>query len=187
MKIQLLNNRLSDLRQKRNAYLLFASLLLLSNLLLAVLAFFRDERVVIAPPQVSQTYWVESSRVSASYLEEMGLFYGFLLLDTSPANASYKRDMILKETVPHAYGALKAKLVEEENRIKKENVSTSFQANEVKVNPNTLSVELTGDLVSYVGDKRVSQSRDTYEFKFLYQYGSLLIESFQLIRSDKNE
>lgn len=187
MKIQLFSNRLDDLKQKRNVYLLFACLLLMSNLLLVALTFCRNERVVIAPPQVSQTYWVESNRVSASYLEEMALFYGFLLLDTSPANAVYKRDMILKETAPHAYGTLKAKLVEEENRIKKENVSSSFQANEVKANPNTMVVELTGDLVGYVGEKRISQSRDTYQLKFLYQYGRLLIESFQLIRSDKNE
>lgn len=187
MKIKLLNNRLSDLLQQRNLFLVFACMLLLSNLLLVVLAFFRNERVVIAPPQVSQEYWVESSQVSASYLEEMALFYAFLLLDTSPANASYKRDMILKETVPHAYGALKAKLVEEENRLKKENVSSSFQASEVKVNPNNMSVELTGDLVRYVGEKRISQSRDTYQLQMSYQHGRLLIEEFQLIGSEKNE
>jgi conjugal transfer pilus assembly protein TraE len=155
--------------------------------LLVVLVFFRNERVVIAPPHVSQEYWVESSRVSASYLEEMALFYAFLLLDTSPANASFKRDMILKESVPHAYGSLKAKLLEDENRIKKDNVTTSFQASEVRVDPNTMSVELTGDLVRYVGEKRISQSRDTYQLQMSYHHGRLMIEEFQLIRSDKNE
>lgn len=187
MKLQLQSSRLEDLWQKRNLLLFFTSFLLITNLTQAVLSLFKNERVIVVPPDLHQEYWLEKHRVSASYLEEMGLYFASLLLDNSPSNIAFKREIILRQAVEHAYGPLKRRLLEDEDRIKKENVATSFQPNLVKVDPNHMSVEITGDLLRYVGEKRISQSRDVYTFVMVYRHGRLLIESFKLIRSDQHD
>jgi conjugal transfer pilus assembly protein TraE len=187
MKFQLRSDSLGDLRYQRFLLLVFTSFLLITNLTQAVLSLSQNERIVVVPPDLHQEYWVDKNRVSASYLEEMGLYFGHLLLDNSPSNMGFKREIILRQTVEHAYGPLKRQLMEDEARIKKESVVTSFQASAVKVDPNKMSVEITGDLLRYVGEKRISQSRDVYSFAMVYRYGRLLIESFKLIRSDQND
>ncbi len=186
MKLKLLNNRLGDLLHQRNLLLVMVISLLATNLTQAAFSLFHNERVVVVPPDVRQEYWLEKNRVSPSYLEDMALFFAGLLLDVSPDSAEFKRDIILKNTVSHAYGVLKARLLEEEQQLKKQRVITSFQPNSFKTNSNELKVEVTGDLLCFVGEKKISQSRDTYQFSFVYQNNRLLIESFKLLRSDRN-
>ena len=186
MKFKLKSSRLGDLLHKRYLFLVFAFFLLVINLTQTIFILFKEDRVIAMPPDLKQEVWLAKNRVSASYLEEWGLYFAHLLLDNSPANIAFKRDIILRQAVEHAYGPLKRQLMEDEIRIKKENVVTSFQANGVKVDPNKMSVEITGDLLRYVGDKRISQSRDVYSFVMVYRYGRLLIESFKLVRSEQN-
>src|SRR5690606_39174428 len=107
-----------------------------------------------------------------------------LILESSPESAAYKRDIILRNTVSEGYGPLKTKLLEDEARLKKEHLTTSFQANSIKVDPENLLVELTGVLLHFVGEKRVTQTRDTYQFEFIYRHGRLLIKAFKLVTSD---
>ncbi len=149
--------------------------------------FFRSERIIVVPPDIKQEVWLEKRQVSASYLEEMALFFANLILESSPESAAYKRDIILRNTVSESYGTLKTKLLEDETRLKKEHLTTSFQANSIKVDPDKLFVELTGDLLHFVGEKRISQSRDTYQFAFIYRQGRLLIQAFKLITSEQQK
>jgi len=53
------------------------------------------------------------------------------------------------------------------------------------VSPDQLKVDITGDLMSYVGDKKISQVRETYQFTFQNQSGRLLIAAFILLKSDR--
>ncbi len=184
MRLRLLNSRLSNLLHQRNFLLSLATALLLLNFVQATLLMFKTERVVVVPPEVKREFWFEKNQVSASYLEEMALFFADLILESSPESTTYKREIILRNTVAQGYGSLKARLLEDERRIKKDRVVTSFQPNSVKV--SRLTVAITGDLMSFVGEKRISQSRDTYQFEFIYQHGRLLIQSFKLVRSESN-
>lgn len=184
MKLRLLNSRLGDLLQQRNLLLSIISVLLVINFTQALFTFVRSERIVVVPPDIKQEVWFEKRQVSASYLEEMALFFAGLILESSPESAAYKRDIILRNTVSEGYGPLKTKLLEDEARLKKEHLTTSFQASSVKVDPEKLFVELTGDLLHFVGEKRVTQTRDTYQFEFVYRHGRLLIKTFKLVFSE---
>ena len=42
-----------------------------------------------------------------------------------------------------------------------------------------------GDLMEYVGDKRISQGRETYRIQFENRSGRLLIEGFHVVKSDR--
>lgn len=185
MKLRLLNTRLGDLLQQRNLLLTLVTILLLINFTQALFTLLRNERILVVPPDIHQEFWMEKNQVSPSYLEEMALFFAALILESSPESAAYKREIILRHATTNGYGPLKIRLLEDETRLKKEHVTTSFQSNAIKVMPHSLSVEITGDLLCFVGEKRISQSRDTYQFQFEYKSGRLLIRSFKLIASDK--
>lgn len=187
MKLRLSNGRLGDLLHQRNLLLSLVTVLLMINGIQALFTLFRDERVIVVPPDLNQKVWLEKNKVSASYLEEMALVFASLILESSPESAAYKRDIILRNAASESYGALKGTLLRDEKRLKKEHVTTSFQANALKVDPHNLKVDLTGDLLRFVGEKRISQSRDTYQFQFDYKAGRLLIKSFKLISTDHEE
>jgi conjugal transfer pilus assembly protein TraE len=185
MKHQLSNSRLGSLVHQRNLFLVLIAALLIITFTQALFTLFRSERIVVVPPDLKQEVWLEQNTVSSAYLEEMTLVYASLILESSPESAAYKRDIILRHTSPESYGALKRRLVEDEQRLKREHVTTSFQPNGIKVDSSLLTVEVTGDLLRFVGEKRISQSRDTYQFQFEYKAGRLSIKAFKLIASDK--
>ncbi len=186
MKQRLLSARFVHLLHQRNSLFLLVMALLTLNFFQACALLVRSERVVVIPPHTTASFWVEKNRVSPSYLEEMALFFANLILETTPESAAYKRDIILRNTLSEGYGALKTKLLEDEGRLKKERVVTAFQPNGIKVNPAHMTVEITGDLLRFVGEKRISQSRDTYGLTFVYRNARLLIKSFHLLRSDRD-
>lgn len=187
MNIKLFNHRLGNLLKQRNALAALTGVALLLNLIQASALLLRDETVVVVPADLRQEVWMKGTKVSKSYLEEMAILYADLILETTPKGAAYRREIILRNASPKGYGALKQKLLEEEKRLKKQNLSTSFQANRITVNATKLMVEVHGDLIRYVGQKPVSRSRDVYQFTFELHRGRLLITSFKLIKSDKNE
>lgn len=187
MRNLLHKSRLGTLWQQRNLMTGLALVLLGLNALQVIHPLFRADRVVLVPFDLKREVWVERNRISASYLEEMALMFAGLILENSPGSAPYKRDIVLRHTDPRTYSTLKGQLLEEADRLKRDHVTTSFQATDVRVKPESLHVELTGDLTRFVGEKRISQSRDTYAFSFDYRYGHLLIQTFQLIRSDDHE
>jgi conjugal transfer pilus assembly protein TraE len=184
MKQKLFSLRRMRLVHQRNVLYVLVGTLLSLNLMQALVLLLRAEHIVIVPPEVSRSFWVSRTKASSAYFEEMGLFFVSLFLDVSPSSAAYKREILLRHALPEIYGSLKTKLLEDERRIQKEHVSTSFQAVAIKVNPNTGVVEITGDLLRFVGTKRISQSRDTYGLTLVYQAPQLLIKTFTLIRSD---
>lgn len=187
MKATLFKSRLGTLLQQRNLLVTLTTGLLALNFVQSFLVLGKDDRVVIVPPDIHREFWVQKNKVSASYLEEMAIVYADLILENTPSGAAFRRDIVLRNTASSGFGALKSKLLEDEKRLKKEHLSTSFQANHIKVDPQKMHVEIRGDLMRYVGYKRISQSRDVYKFEFEYHHGRLLIKSFRLVKSDKND
>ncbi len=183
MRLKVLNDRLKDFSQQRNLLMSFVVLLALLSVIQAMALIFKSDHVVIIPPEVSQRFWIERNRASKAYLEEMGMFFANLVLDSSPSSSAYQREVLLRYALPEAYSNLKSQLMEDEQRLKKENLSTSFKPISVKVNRRLNLVELTGDLLGYVGNKRISQSRDTYLMKLEFQKGRIFIVSFKLKES----
>jgi conjugal transfer pilus assembly protein TraE len=179
--------RLQHLIHQRNIFVGMSALLLGANVLLALKTFSHHERIIIVPPELHQSFWVEGKEVSHNYLEEMTLFFAHLLLDTSEASAPFHREVILRYANPDSYGALKTQLLEDEQRYKKEQLSTSFKPSVVQVDNKKMIADITGDLLSYVGSKKISQHRETYRFHFHYDRGRLLIDSFVLVKTEAKE
>jgi len=186
MDFHLKQNRLSDLKFQRNVLAGVCVALLGINAAQSLCLFFRHDRIIVTPPQLTQGFWVEGKRFSPQYLEEMALHYAHFFLDVTEKNILYQGDILLRYVTPDVYGTFKAKLLEDEKRLKKNNLSTRFSPSEVAISPDQLTVDLSGELMSYVGDKKISQVRETYQIKFQNQSGRLLIAAFTLLKSDRN-
>ena len=180
MKHLLQQKRVSHLWRQRNIMMVGCVGLLVSNIILASIILNQNDHVIIVPPETKKEFWIERNRVSAGYLEEMTIFMSHLLLTVSPSSSAFQRDVILRYATPVAYSTLKTQLIEDETRLKKDNIATTFRPHEVSVDPLNLKVELTGDLLTYVGERRISQVRETYLFTFKLQRGALQLASFKL-------
>jgi len=184
MEFKVNQYRLNDLKFQRNIVAGVCAILLVTNAIQGTWLFFRHERVIITPPQLTQSFWVEGSQYSPQYLEEMALHYTHFLLDVTEKNVLYQGEILLRYVAPEAYGTFKAKILADEKQLKNDHLSTRFSPTDVVVHQSELAVDLTGELMSYVGDKKISQAKETYQIKFRNQSGKLLIEAFTLLKSD---
>jgi hypothetical protein len=71
---------------------------MLVNLILAVFAvrLAGHERIVVVPPTIHKTFWVESDRVSSEYLEQMGYFLMQLTLNVTPQSVDHQAKVLLQ-------------------------------------------------------------------------------------------
>ena len=103
----------------------------------------------------------------------------------SAANILYQGDVLLRYVSASEYGHFKARLLDEQKRLRQENVALSFNPAECTVIPGQMAIEVSGDLITYVSDKKISQHRETYRVIFQGKAGRLFLHSFSLIKTDR--
>lgn len=187
MKFSFQQKRLTDLHVQRNVLAGLSSTLLFVVLLQTFLLFFKNERLIISPPEIKHGYWVEGNRFSPSYIEEMALYFCHLLMDVSESNLIPQGEVLLRYISPEAYGSFKSKLLDDEKRLKKEQLSLHFVPQDIQLYLGEHAAEITGDLISYVAAKKISQVRETYRLTFDQKQSRLFLKSFQLIKSEKEQ
>lgn len=177
MKLDFFQHNITKLLSQRNNLFVLAGALVFSNVLLVVGLICKHERIILVPPQITKTLWVQGSEVSQEYLEEMGLYISKLLLDLSPTSFPYNHAVLLKYATPEAYGNLKKQLMKDGEHYTKLQLSTHFKPTEITANPQTLRVEVKGQLLSYVAGKQIQDSQETIFLKFAMRGSGLLLES----------
>lgn len=177
MKFDFHQYNTTDLWSQRNRLFVLAGVLVFSNVLLGIGVLCKNEKTILVPPQITKTLWVQGGEVSQSYLEEMGLYMSKLLLDLSPTSFAYNHAVLLRYAIPEAYGSLKKQLTKDGEQYTKLQLSTHFKPTEITANPQTLEVEVKGQLLSYVSGKQVRDSQETLFLKFTMRGGGLLLES----------
>ena len=186
MKFLFQQKRLGHLQIQRNWYAGFSIILVLIVLLQAVLLFFKNEKIIISPPELTQSYWVEGNRFSNSYLEEMALFFTHLILDVSESNILPQGEILLRYVSSNAYGEFKNKLLSDEKRLKNQQLSLQFTIQELEfIEP--MKANIVGSLSSYVGSQKISTTQETYRISFSQKKSRLFLESFEMIKSEKEK
>lgn len=179
MEISRWNQNLSWIIKQRNGFLVLSIGLLIANIILSVLAFTKNERVIVVPAYLKQSFWNEGSLVSESYIEEMSLFFSHLMLDTTPDSHNYRKDIILRYVAPEYYHILEQKLIEDAKKMQKEGVTTNFAPKQIAVSIKDLKAEIIGTLTSYIAGSRVGQSKEKYELEFVYSGGIFMLKGFK--------
>lgn len=184
MKFVLYQKQLSHLNVQRNFLLGLGVVLLLVVFLETILLFFKQQRFIISPPELKQSYWVEGNKISQSYVEEMALFFAHLLLDVTESNILSQGDVVLRYVKSEMYDHFKMKLLDDHKKLKKQQSSLQFTPVDLDfVEPLTL--DLTGILANYIGGKRITQFRETYRMVLNQKHGRLFLESFEVVKSEQ--
>ncbi len=166
---------LNSLLVQRNFLVGLSTLLAIGLTLASSFLFFKTERIVVVPSIIEKEFWVDANAVSATYLEQFGLFLGGLLLNKSPYSADLQRTVLCRHTEPHYLAALKQKLVEEEETLKQQNASYVFYLNNIFVNPELLTATLLGERQFFVAGQQTSSENSAYTLHFTYQGARLLL------------
>ena len=80
MKDSYFSSRIQKALYQRNILLPITILLSLSVLVLCFVVCMKRERIVIIPANVTEKFWLEESRVSPSYLDQMSGYFASILL-----------------------------------------------------------------------------------------------------------
>lgn len=111
MDFERLSGDLKDMRRRNRSLGLAVGLLAGCNVLalLVVLNLLGAVRTVVVPPSINKSFWVTRDTASAEYLEQMGSFIAWLVLDVTPSSIDWKKDILLGYVEPEQHGELKAR------------------------------------------------------------------------------
>jgi type IV conjugative transfer system protein TraE len=181
MKTAIQKSRFQQIIEQRNGYLvLSAGLLLLCILLSSTIFHLVDrERIIISPPVVHSSFWIDHDEVSPAYLSEMSSFFVQLKLTKTPSNAEFQRETLLRYTDPSFYGAFKNELVAEDEHMTNAHINLVFYPVNMVVDIKKLTASVTGDLQSTVGASALAPVRISYLISYRYDQGRLLLTSFK--------
>lgn len=148
---------------------------------ISVFAVLGSERTVLVPPTLSKSFWVDGKKVSSEYLEQMGSFMSWLILDLSPQSIAWKSDILLDYVSPEQFGALKTRQNLEADRLKRLNASTYFATQQVAVREQEQEVEIRGRLRTQVNGQETTNEPKAYAVRFSYEGGRIHLQSFKEI------
>ena len=174
----------ADIASARRATTFLVVLLVGSMLVNLVLAVFTarlagHQRVVVVPPTIHKTFWVESDRVSSEYLEQMGYFLMQLTLNVTPQSVDHQARVLLQYAAPASYGELRMALLAAAERLKRDSASTVFSPQDLIVDENTLRVGVRGQLTTFISDRRVAEVSKGYAIELQYSGGRVFLKSFR--------
>ena len=173
-----------DIASARRATSFLVALLAGSMLVNLILALFAvrlsgHERIVIVPPSIHKTFWVESDRVSSEYLEQMGYFLMQLTLNVTPQSVDHQAKLLLQYAAPASFGELRTALLAAAERLKRDGASTVFSAQNLVVDERTLRVGVRGQLTTFISDRRVSEVSKAYAIELQYAGGRMFLKAFR--------
>ena len=181
MKLASLRDGLSSARRATTFLVVLLLTAMVTNLVLAVFVIRAagHERIVVMPPVVHKTFWVETDRVSPEYLEQMGYFLMQLTLNVTPQSVDHQSKVLLTYAAPAAFGELRTALAATAERLKRDGAATMFSAQDLMVDERSMRVGVRGQLTTYVSDRRVSEVAKGYSIEFQYSAGRIYLKTFR--------
>ena len=183
----------SAVRRVRDVRLALAALLVLSmtaNLALTV-SFAGRETVTVLVPAVSGPSWevggagVGIDRAGARYLEDMARTVAVTLLTLTPENAAHVRRAAARLSHASARGAIGAWVEAEAARLAGRDMASAFYPLEIEADPARLSVEIAGELVTWIGREEASREDRRYRLAFRIDAGRIGLVRFEQLETGK--
>ncbi|SDZ37242.1 type IV conjugative transfer system protein TraE [Delftia lacustris] len=168
MDFDRLSSDIKDMR-RRNQGLGLAVGALAAGVLLAlaiIINLLGTVRTVVVPPSLSKTFWVSGDKASSEYLEQMGSFVAWLILDVTPSTIDWKKDILLGYVDPAQYGPLKTRQEVEAERLKRINAATTFAPQQLVASEDTQSLVVRGRLRTLVNGYETANDLKAYRIDF---------------------
>ena len=136
-------------------------------------------RTVVVPPSINKSFWVSRDTASGEYLEQMGSFIAWLVLDVSPSSIDWKKDILLGYVEPDQHGAIKKRQEIEAARLKRINASTSFAPQQLVPREESQSVVVRGRLRTLVNGVETANDLKAFVVEFSYVGGRVHLKTFK--------
>ena len=172
----------ADGRRTRDARIALAGLLALSVLANLVLGagLANRGRVTVLVPAVSGPAWeVGESWAGRRYLEDAARTAAVTLLTLTPENAAHVREAAARLAHASARGPIGAWVAAEAERMARRDLSTAFYPRSIESEPDALTVEIGGELVTWIGREEAFRERRRYRLAFRVDSGRLGLVRFE--------
>ena len=177
MKTKNYYSQLTSTFKKIDFLLPICLILTVSQIISIFLIFCKKERIILVPPVISQPIWIDSYAVSPTYLEQMGVFLGNLILTNSSQSIAAQRDMILRYVHPSVYTHIRQYLINEESHLRKHQGSYHFHIRSIETDVKNNTITLEGDRETFIAGRRTDQAKETYHLIFKFSHGRYLLFS----------
>ena len=183
----------SAIRRVRDVRLALAGLLVLSmaaNLAL-VMSFAGRETVTVLVPAVSGPALevggsgAGTGPAGARYLEDMARTVAVTLLTLTPENAGHVRLAAARMSHASARGAIGAWVEAEAARMAGRDLASAFYPLEIEADPARLTVEIAGQLVTWIGREEAAREDRRYRLVFRIDAGRIGLLRFEQLESGK--
>jgi len=154
--------------------------MLAANLMLA-LGIITNRHEIIMVPGIAQEYRISRNKVSSSYLEEMSHMFLSGLLDLTPENIKYKKDLVLKYTIGTSVASISKYFAEAQEQHEKFQFSTYYSVKSMEIDPEKMLVKSSGILNSRFGRNGYEEKQLQYLLKYEMQGGILRLKNFTLV------
>lgn len=180
------NNDLREMKKRNRGLGLAVAALVFGHLLslVIILNLLGAERTIVVPPSIDKTFWVTKDKTSKEYLEQMGSFVAWLILDVAPASIDWKKDILLTYVTPDQHGVMKTRQDLEAERLKKLNASTFFLPQQLVPNEEKQSVVVRGRLRTQINGQDTTTDTKAYLVEFSYTGGRVHLKTFKEISND---
>ena len=181
MDFERLNVDIKEMRRRNRGLALTVGLLAAAHVLalVVILNLLGTVRTVVVPPSINKSFWVSRDKASGEYLEQMGAFIAWLVLDVTPASIDWKKDILLGYVEPDQHGELKTRQELEAARLKRINASTFFMPQQLVPSEDTQTVVVRGRLRTLVNGLETANDAKAYEVGFAYSGGRMHLKSFK--------
>lgn len=159
--------------------LLVGMVLIVVAMSFAIYKMSGSERIVIVPPGINKTFWVEADNAAPEYLEQMAYFMAQLALSVTPSNARFQLDLLLKHTSPTYYLPLKQANEHFLKRIAKEPVITFFSVQKMDTNQKEKAVVMTGIQTTFLNGSKLADRPKKFLIQFGFEGGKLTLNNFK--------
>lgn len=181
MDFERLRTDITEMRRRNRSLAGLVGLLAAGHLLalVVIVNLIGSERTVVVPPSINKSFWVQRDKASTEYLEQMGAFIAWLVLDVTPVSIDWKKDLLLGYVEPDQYGLLKTRQELEASRLKRINASTVFLPQQLVASEAAQSVVVRGRLRTLVNGEETSNDLKAYQVELSYSGGRMHLKTFK--------
>ena len=181
MDFERLNGDIKEMRRRNRALGLTVGALAGGHILalIVILNLLGSVRTVVVPPSINKSFWVTRDKASNEYLEQMGSFIAWLVLDVTPASVDWKKDILLGYVEPEQHGELRTRQDLEAARLKRINASTFFMPQQLVPSEDAQTVIVRGRLRTQVNGLETANDLKAYLVEFSYSGSRMHLKTFK--------
>ena len=185
-----MDTALRRMRDIRIALGLLLALSMTANLALTA-GFAGRETVTVLVPATAGPSWevggasAGSGMAGARYLEDMARTAAVTLLTLTPENAAHVRRAAARLSHASARGAIGAWVEAEAARMAGRDLASAFYPTRIEADPGRLTVEIAGELVTWIGREEASRENRRYRLAFRIDAGRIGLLRFEQLEDGK--